>query len=163
MNIYEYIITVMSAIQVVRSIAVSLISIGILTVNPVTLLGIWRTLSVRKEILTPVTFSVFLADFVQGLFLGPISTYLSWGNVINPPEWLVRIHSFYLAGTLANVGSVMLLSLCQTIAIVTPLRFSSLVTKRRVWIGLTFTWVWSFIVAVFRTCSNGIKYNIPTR
>ena len=64
-------------LDITENLTTTVVITGILIINPVTLVTITGSASLRKETLVPLVYSVFLANLVQGLFLGPISVYLS--------------------------------------------------------------------------------------
>ena len=153
----------MQLLEALQALTVTTVTVGILLVNPLTLIGMKRSSSLSKEALTPIIYSIFVGDLIQGLFLGPISSYLSWAGNRVPPLWLVRVHSFYLVGTAANHSGVALLSLWQTIGIVKPLRFVSLATKQKIVTSVAVSWVWAALLTVLIVSSNEIFYDAVNR
>ena len=153
----------MEVLEVVKSLTVTLVIVGSLLINPLCILGISRSKSLKKEALTPLTFSVFVADCAQALFLGPFSIYFTWTETTNPPLWLVRIQAFCLVGDVANISSVTLLSLWQTIGIVRPLTFASFASKKKIWGSVALAWIWAFSMAILRVSSHEVFYNVANR
>ena len=131
---------------------VTVVSLGLVIVNPLTMVGVLRSKRLRDDVLTPVLISVFAGDLCLGLYNGTITSIISWMNIVDPPMWLVRLHAFYIFAPLANLMSVTLLAFLQTIAIVKPLRFSMLVTRTRVVLSLALVWtvcvVWGVCIAL---------------
>ena len=85
--------------------------------------------------------------------------------VSNPSQWLVHrpTQAFYLVGIVANIASVALLSLWQTVAIVKPLAFLNLASKGRVCWSVVVTWIWALVMAVLRVTSDEVKYDAVKR
>ena len=152
-----------AVLDVIKNLVVTFVTIGNILVNPIILLAIGRSATQRKEILTPLTVSVFVSDLVQGVFVGPVSCYLSWMEIRDPPKWLVCIQSYYLAGLVSSFCSATLLSLFQTIGIIKPLIFPVIVTKKKIWIGVTVTWILALIFPTLRVTFPGIFYDPQTR
>ena len=152
-----------AVLDVIKNLVVTFVTIGNILVNPIILLAIGRSATQRKEILTPLTISVFVSDLVQGVFVGPVSCYLSWMEIQDPPKWLVCIQSYYLAGIVSSFCSATLLSLFQTIGITKPLIFPVIVTKKKIWIGVTVTWILALIFPTLRVTFPGIFYDPQTR
>ena len=152
-----------AALGVIKNLFVTFVSIGNILVNPVILLAIARCATQRKEILTPLTISVFVGDLIHGVFVGPVSCYLSWMEIHDPPKWLVCIQSYYVAGVVSSFCSATLLSLFQTIAITKPLTFPVTVTKKRILSGLTVTWILAIIFPTLRVSFPGFFYDAQTR
>ena len=146
-----------------QALTVTIVTVGILLINSLLLIGMKRSSSLNKEALTPLTYSIFVGDLIQGLFLGPISSYLSWAGTRDPPLWLVRVHSFYLVGITANNFGVALLSLWQTIGIVKPLRFVSFATKQKIVTSVAVSWIWAALMAILRVSSNEVFYDAVNR
>ena len=153
----------MSDLDIIKNLVITLISLGNLIINPLTLLGILRSKTQRREILTPITVSIFVGDIVFGLFMATINTYLAWTDINEPPLWLVRVFTFYIVGIASSTFNVFLLSLWQSICILKPLTFTSFATKKKIWTGLVLSWTWTLILAVLRLTSEGVFYNKVTR
>ena len=149
--------------EVAENLTVTIVVIGILILNGVSLTAIVRSRPIREEILTPLTYSVFTADLVQGVFLGLISTYLSWAGITNPPLWVVRVQALGGVGNLGNICSLTFLSLWQTVGIIKPLQFSTLATRTRIWTSVLLAWLWALIVMALRMVSDEIFYNSTNR
>ena len=153
----------MAALEITKDLTVTLVTVGVLLINPLTIIGILRSKKLQKEIMTPILVSVFVADFLQGIFLGIISTYISWANIIKPPIWLVRTHCLYLFAITSNIMSVTLLAVLQTIGVLNPLRFPVLVTKFKVWILLMITWITGAVIGTLQAVSSNVRYYPVTR
>ena len=152
----------METFDLFRNIVVTLVTLGLLTANPVTIIGVLRSRRLRDDVMTPVLISVFGADLCLGLYYGIITTIMSWMNIVDPAMWLVRLHAFYMFGPLANMMSVTMLAFLQTIAIVKPLQFTVIVTRRRVTLGLVILWIVSLGWGIW-TASSDVYYYSPTR
>ena len=150
----------MGTVELLKASFVTFVCIGILVVNPLTLLGISRSASLQKDLLTPIIYSVFVSDCVQGVFLGGISVVLSWLDV---PIVANRIHTLYLVGIVANIMSVVMLSFWQSVGILKPMKFQSFLTRGKVLAGLTLTWIWAIIMAILYTSSDDVFYDEITR
>ena len=153
----------MRSVEFLKALFVTSVCIGILVVNPLTLLGISRSASLQKDLLTPIIYSVFVSDCVQGVFLGGISVILSWLDLTQPPMWLIRVHTLYLVGIVANIMSVVMLSFWQTLGIIKPMTFQSLLTRRKVLAGLILTWIWAAVMAILYASSDDVFYDVITR
>ena len=152
----------MESFGIFKNVFVTVVTLGLLLVNPLTMVGILRSRRIRDDVMTPVLISVFLADMGVGLNQGVISTSLSWMHITDPPMWIVRLHSFYIFAPLANLMSITLLALLQTIAILKPLRFAVIVTRLRVALCLGALWTLSIILAIW-TASTEVKYYESSR
>ena len=153
----------MLVLELVKNLTVTLVTGGLLIINPLTIIAILCSRKIRNDSITPVLVSIFMTDFLQGIFLGIISTYLSWMNIIKPALWIIRFHSFYLFATTANIMSVTVLAVLQTIAVLKPLRFPVLVTKPKIWILVMITWITGIILGTLQATSSSIKYFPLTR
>ena len=153
----------MSDLDIIKNLVITLISFGNLIVNPLTLLGILRSKTQRREILTPITVSIFVGDIVFGLFMATINTYLAWTHNNEPPLWLVRVFALYMVSIVSSTFNVFLLSLWQTICLLNPLTFASFATKKRIWTGLVLSWILSLFLTILRLTSEGFFYNKVAR
>ena len=153
----------MSDLDVIKNLVITLISLGNLIINPLTLLGILRSKTQRREILTPITVSIFVGDIVFGLFMATINTYLAWTHNNEPPLWLVRVFALYMVSIVSSTLNVFLLSLWQTICLLNPLTFTTFATKKKIWTGLVLSWILSLFLTILRLTSEGFFYNKVAR
>ena len=153
----------MSDLDIIKNLVITLISLGNLIINPLTLLGILRSKTQRREILTPITVSIFVGDIVFGLFMATINTYLAWTNITEPPLWLVRVFALYMVSIVSSTLNVFLLSLWQTICLLNPLTFTTFATKKKIWTGLVLSWILSLFLTILRLTSEGFFYNKVAR
>ena len=153
----------MLVLEMIKNLTVTLVTSGVLIINPLTIIGILCSKKLRSDSMTPVLVSVFMADFLQGIFLGIISTYLSWRHITKPALWIIRFHSFYIFATIANILSVALLAVLQTIAVLKPLRFPVLVTKFKIWILVIMSWIIGIILGTQQAASSNVQYYPVTR
>ena len=153
----------MELLIIIENLTVTFVTIGVCVINPLALIGIFRLGSLRKETLTPLTYSVFVADMAHIVFLGPVAIYLSWSGITNPPLWLVRVQAFCIIGDVANIASVTLLSIWQTFGIVKPFLFTSVATKKKIWASVILAWIWAFVLAILRVSSDFVFYNHANR
>ena len=153
----------MILVEVVKNIVVTLVTTGVLVINPLTVTGIMLSKKLRNEMLTIVLVSVFVTDFLQGLLLGVISTFLSWAEVIKPPVLLVRFHSCYIIATLANLMAVTLLAVLQTISVLRLFQFKVIWTRTRSAAALILTWIVAGILGILVVTSDKVQYTQHAR
>ena len=152
----------MGPLEIFQCLVVTLVTLGVI-VDPLTLIGIWRSKKEQKELWRPLLLSIYIGNMVTWIILCPISLYLTWTSATRPPVWLVRIHAQYVLGVIGNLVSVTFLAVLQTVAILFPLRFSSFVTIKTVWISVAIAWLLALSNVIMSVAEPDCRYFAPLK
>ena len=92
---------------------------------------------IQEDSASPLLLALSGSDFLQAASFGVISCALGWSDATNDnvPNSLAMFHTFSLLHTrLANLHLISAIAVVKMITIVKPLRASTILTKKRIWI-----------------------------
>ena len=133
----------------IKSALLTLLSVGVVSINSLSVAAVIRSKYLQKQHTTPFLISLFVADLLQGFFGPGVSAALSWADIRDMNNLFKKFHAFglYLFPT-ASLTSVAALAAVKMITIVWPLRISDLITKKKTIFILTFVWIIPVSVSV---------------
>ena len=152
----------MEPFEIVQCLFVTLLTVGAV-VNPLTLIGIWRSKKEQQDLWKPLLLSIYIGNMIAWIILCPISLYVAWTSATRPSAWLVRIHAQYMLGVIGNLLSVTFLALLQTISLLLPMRFSQFVTIKTVWISVCVSWLLATANVILSIAEPDCRYFAPLK
>ena len=150
--------------DLLQSILLTMASVGMISVNSLTLTAVCRSKDLRKDISTPFLISLFIADTLQGALAAGMSAIMSWIDLQDLNNIVKKFHAFGLYFTPnASLSSVAALATVKMIAIVWPLRVSDLITMKRTVIILVFVWIIPLVYGMLQFFTVSPKYNYRSK
>ena len=126
----------------VKSAVLTVLSVGLISINSLSLAAVLKSKELQKQHTTPFLISLFVADLLQGVLGSGVSAVLSWADVKDMNNLLKQFHTFglYLFPA-ASLTSVAALATVKMVTVVWPLRISDLITKKKTIFLLIFIWI----------------------
>ena len=150
--------------DLLQSILLTAASVGMISVNSLTLTAVYRSKDLRKDISTPFLISLFIADTLQGALAAGMSGIMSWTDLQDLNNIVKKFHAFGLYFTPnASLSSIAALATVKMIAIVWPLRVPDLITMKRTVIILVFVWIIPLLYGMLQFFAVSPKYNYKTK
>ena len=150
--------------NLLQSILLTAASVGMVSVNSLTLAAVYRSKDLRKDISTPFLISLFIADTLQGALAAGMSAIMSWTDLQDLNNIVKKFHAFGLYFTpTASLLSIAALATVKMIAIVWPLRVPDLITMKRTVIILVFVWIIPLLYGMLQFFAVSPKYNYKTK
>ena len=128
--------------NIAKSVLLTLFTVGIVSMNSISLAAVLRSKYITEQPSTPFLISLFTADLLQGVLGTGISAIVSWTDTKYLHSMLVRFHAFGVAfPPTLSFTSVAALAAVKMVSIVWPLRISNIITRKKTMSILTLIWI----------------------
>ena len=159
----------MASDMFVKSIILTALTLGMVSINSISLAAVLRSKYLRKQQSTPFLVSHFVADLLQAVLGTSVSAVLSWvdnrelsKNLAS--KTLKQFHGFGLMfPPLASCTSVAALAVVKMVTIIRPLRISSLLTNKKIVFILILIWILPLSLSLLHFISVAPEYNFASR
>ena len=127
---------------VAKGVLLTLFTVGIVSMNSISLAAVLRSKYITEQPTTPFLISLFTADLLQGVLGTGMSAIVSWTDTKYLHSMLVRFHAFGLSfPPTLSFTSVAALAAVKMISIVWPLRISDIITRKKTMSILILIWI----------------------
>ena len=149
----------------VKSVVLTVLTLGMVSINSVSLVAVLRSKYLRQQHSTPFLVSHFVADLLQGVLGTSVSSVLSWVDTKEELSKLLKqFHAFGLMfPPAASCTAVAALAAVKMLTIIRPLRISSLLTKKKTVFILILIWIIPLSFSLLNFFSFSPVYNYTSK
>ena len=148
----------------VKSCLLTLFTVGIVSINSVSLAAVLRSKLLTKQPTTPFLVSLFVADLLQGVLGTGVSAALSWADTKYLSNVFVQFHSLGLIfPPTASLTSVAALAAVKMVTIIWPLRIPNILTRKKIIFILVPIWIVPLCFGVMHFFSVAPEFSYPSK